>query len=651
MNIHNSDKPSEDAAQAGAGARFFGRRTTLRSPSEALHPETPPPPPLKPNSQRRPMLSAFSGFLSFMMIAALGGVGVLSVASSKLAQPGPLDSDKVVFIAPRTEVVEIIDQLAKAKVIDQPTVLKGALWLEGKWRKVRAGEYLFRKQASLNDVMDTLVSGRQALHSITVPEGLTSEQIVERLRKSEVLAGDINDIPPEGSLLPETYRVTRGMARSALLRKMQDDQARMLDRLWARRGQELPLRSKYELVTLASIVEKETGRADERTRVAAVFFNRLRRGMKLQSDPTIVYGLVGGKGTLGRPIQRDEIRRPTKYNTYVIPALPPGPIANPGRASMEAVINPSRTNDLFFVADGTGGHAFAESLEQHNRNVSRWREIEREQKAKAAAGQEPAAGANVDRVEEPAASEAAPAAAPAPRRNNRRGDLSPESGFGTLPGQISPGGNSIANLAQALAQRASASAQPVAAVSVPQAPVSALALASVSARPVAPAGAAIAAAVKPPANAASTGPSDKPAPYRLAPAIGELGIEIAGAHTSVYASPVDGPVNEDEAAPVASGNVESFPMAASRRAEMNQRAKAYGTGVAPAPPAGVPGVQQTIAPLPGMQAAPAPATQVASRTPAPRRVLDASEGTKLDPLRNRSWDLNSTQTIPPLQAK
>lgn len=647
MNIHNSDKPSEDAAQAGSGARFFGRRTTLRSPSEALHPETPPPPPLRPHSQRRPMLSAMSGFLSFLMIVAIGGVGILSMASNKLAQPGPLDTDKVVFIAPRTEVVEIIDQLAKAKVIDQPTLLKGALWVEGKWRKVRAGEYLFRKQASLNDVMETLVSGRQVLHSITIPEGLTSEQIVERLRKSDVLAGEINDIPPEGSLLPETYRVTRGMLRSALLRKMQDDQTRMLDRLWERRSAELPLRTKYEMVTLASIVEKETGRADERTRVAAVFFNRLRRGMKLQSDPTIVYGLVGGKGTLGRPIQRDEIRKPTKYNTYVIPALPPGPIANPGRASMEAVVNPSRTNDLFFVADGTGGHSFAESLEQHNRNVARWREIEREQKARAAAGQQPADGApavdaNVDRVEDPAASEAAPAEpTPAPRRG-RRGALAPDNGFGRVPGQISPGSTSIANLAKVLAQRASAivpdARQPAAQPAIRSAP-NALALARVNAGPAAPAGAAIAEAVKPAA---------KSSPYRIAPGLGELGIEIAGVGAPANASPIDGPVNEDDASPAAAGNLELFPLSPARRAEMNQRSKTFATGAAPT--GAVAGAPQTIAPIPG-GATPAPsATKVATRAPPRQRVIDASEGTKLDPLRNRSWDLNSAQTIPPLHA-
>jgi len=358
-------------------ARFFSRRP-LRSPQEALHPEAaPPPPPPKAQKRRARRLGAFSGFLSFLLVLAIAGVAAFSALQRQLEAPGALPSDKVVFIAPRSEVVEIIDQLHAAGVIDAPTLLKAALWVEGRWGSVKAGEYLFRKEASLRDVMDTLVSGKQLLHSVTIPEGLTSEQIVQRLMDSDVLVGDVREVPREGTILPETYRVPRGMSRAELIRKMQTDQNRLVDQVWARRAPDLPIRSKFELVTLASIVEKETGRADERTRVAAVFHNRLNKRMRLQSDPTIVYGLVGGKGTLGRPIMRAEIIKPTAYNTYSIDGLPPGPIANPGRAALEAVANPSRTRDLYFVADGTGGHVFAETLEQHNRNVARWREVER----------------------------------------------------------------------------------------------------------------------------------------------------------------------------------------------------------------------------------------------------------------------------------
>ncbi len=430
-----SDSHQQNDSQSGQArpaTRFFGR-ANLRTPQEALQPEAAPPPPPEPGkrpSQRRPALSAISGFLSFLMFAAIGGVVMFAAAERKLSAPGPLAADKVVFIAPRTEVVDIIDQLSSAGVIDQPTLLKASLWLEGRWSQVKAGEYMFKREASLRDVIDLLVSGRQLLHSVTIPEGLTSEQIVARLKEIEILAGDVRQIPPEGTMLPETYRVPRGMSRNDLIRKMQLDHNRLVDQIWEKRAPNLPIRSKYEMVTLASIVEKETGRADERTRVASVFHNRLNRRMRLQSDPTIVYGIVGGKGTLGRPIQRGEITRPTAYNTYVIEGLPPGPIANPGRAALEAVANPSRTTDLFFVADGTGGHVFAETLDQHNRNVARWREIEREMRDR-----QEAAPVSVDRA---APDEGAAPAPAAPRQPQRRSQAPAQRAFGALSPPVDP---------------------------------------------------------------------------------------------------------------------------------------------------------------------------------------------------------------------
>ena len=216
-------------------------------------------------------------------------------------------------------------------------------------------------------------------HSLTIPEGLTSEQIVARLAENDILAGQVREIPREGTLLPETYKFERGTTREQVIQRMQQAQKRLLAEIWERRNPDVPVSSPEQLVTLASIVEKETGRADERTRVAAVFTNRLQKRMKLQSDPTIIYGLVGGKGTLGRPIKRSEIQQPTPYNTYVIDGLPPGPIANPGRASLEATANPARTRDLFFVADGTGGHTFTETYDQHQSNVAKLRALEKQQ--------------------------------------------------------------------------------------------------------------------------------------------------------------------------------------------------------------------------------------------------------------------------------
>jgi UPF0755 protein len=229
-------------------------------------------------------------------------------------------------------------------------------------------------------------------HAFTVAEGLTSDQVVQRLLENPVLTGNIREVPREGTLLPETYRFTRGTTREQMIQRMQQQHRRLITEIWERRMPDLPIRTAEQLVVLASIIEKETGKPEERTRVAAVFINRLKQKMKLQSDPTIIYGLVGGKGTLGRGILRSEIEQPTPYNTYVIDGLPPGPIANPGRASMEAAANPARTKELFFVADGTGGHAFADNYEQHQKNVARLRVLEQQaapQPAAAATGRPP----------------------------------------------------------------------------------------------------------------------------------------------------------------------------------------------------------------------------------------------------------------------
>jgi UPF0755 protein len=254
-------------------------------------------------------------------------------------------------------------------------------------------------------------------HSFTLAEGLTSDQLVARLLENDVLTGNIREIPREGTLLPETYRFTRGMTREQMIQRMQQAQRRVLQEIWDRRMPDLPVKTPEQLVALASIIEKETGRPEERTRVAAVFVNRLKQKMKLQSDPTIIYGLVGGKGSLGRPIMKSEIEQPTPYNTYVIDGLPPGPIANPGRASLEAAANPARTKEIFFVADGTGGHAFADNYEQHQRNVARLRVIEQQ---------------GVPAAATPPAAAAAPAAAPPAANGNHRTPARP-AGAATRP--------------------------------------------------------------------------------------------------------------------------------------------------------------------------------------------------------------------------
>jgi UPF0755 protein len=259
----------------------------------------------------------------------------------------------------------------------------------------------------------------------------------------------VTSIPKEGTLLPDTYKFERGMTRDKLIERMQQDQARVLREVWSRRSADLPLKSPQDMLTLASIVEKETGKADERTRVAGVFINRLNRNMKLQSDPTIVYGLVGGKGTLGRGILRSEIDRPTPYNTYSIVGLPPGPIANPGRAALEAVASPSRTRELYFVADGTGGHVFAETLEQHQKNVVKWRQIEGERRDAAPPPEAPAAaavapGPKASAFDDPAAADpAAAVGAPGSPAPGKKGAKPPAGGAAAAgaPAVSGPRGN------------------------------------------------------------------------------------------------------------------------------------------------------------------------------------------------------------------
>ncbi len=373
-------------------------RVAPKSPSEALKPVAPPAPPPKVRRRRRsPFLSMLSGLFTVALVGA-GVVGAgIAIVSNQSKAPGPLASDRTLIIPKESGLTEITELLQREGLIEHPLSFRIAAIVSGDWHKLKAGEYLFKARVSPQEILGVISSGKSVEYSITIPEGLTSEQIVERLRNNELLTGDIAEVPKEGSILPDTYRFPRGFSRKGILDVMARSQVAVLRNIRIPAG--LPIKTTDELVILASIVEKETGRADERPRVAGVFINRLNQKMRLQSDPTIVYGLVGGKGTLGRPIMRSEITQATPYNTYVINGLPPGPIANPGRAAMEAVVNHSRTKDLYFVADGSGGHAFAETLEQHNRNVGRWRQIETT-RSQQQGGKPPAD--SVDKVEPPA---------------------------------------------------------------------------------------------------------------------------------------------------------------------------------------------------------------------------------------------------------
>jgi UPF0755 protein len=350
-----------------------------RSPRAALEPEQVPPPPKRSERARNPFVVVGNAIITIVLVLMIGVGGAYVYGKQKIEAPGPLPEDKIVNIPARAGMSDIADILQRESVIDNNRwAFIGSVFALKARSELKPGEYAFQKNASLRDVIGTIVEGKVVQHAVTIPEGLTSEQIVARLTENEIFAGAVKEMPREGTLLPETYKFPRGTTRDQVIARMQQTQKRVLGEIWERRNADVPVRTPEQLVTLASIVEKETGKADERSRVAAVFVNRLRQKIKLQSDPTIIYGLVGGKGTLGRPIKRSEIQQPSPYNTYVVDGLPPGPIANPGRASLEAAANPARTRDLFFVADGTGGHAFTETYDQHQKNVAKLRILEKQ---------------------------------------------------------------------------------------------------------------------------------------------------------------------------------------------------------------------------------------------------------------------------------
>jgi UPF0755 protein len=388
-----------------------------RSPRAAIEPDRVDLPARRSASARHPLVVIGNAVISAFVLVALAAGIALFFGKQRFEAAGPLAADRIVNIPRGSGTRDIADILSREGVIDQPWLFLGGVFVLKAREDLKAGEYEFKAHSSMRDVVATIVEGKVVAHQVSIPEGLTSEQIVSRLRQDDVLAGDIKEIPREGSLLPDTYNFGRGITREQMVQRMQQAQQRLLHEIWDHRAPALPLKTPEQLVVLASLVEKETGKPEERTRVAAVFVNRLKQRMKLQSDPTIIYGLVGGKGTLGRPIMKSEIEQPTPYNTYIIDGLPPGPIANPGRAALEAAANPARTRELYFVADGTGGHAFAETYEQHQKNVARLRSIETDQKDQVPIGDQiaPAALQSLPAAAAPPAAPPARAGASKPR--------------------------------------------------------------------------------------------------------------------------------------------------------------------------------------------------------------------------------------------
>ncbi|WP_114391886.1 endolytic transglycosylase MltG [Oleisolibacter albus] len=328
-----------------------------------------------PVKRRRWVLPA-AAFLLLLLALAGGGAWY---GWQRYTGPGPLAADSQLVIARGSGVQAIARQLAGAGVVRSPYDLMLAAKLRESAQRLKAGEYAFTAGMSVQSVLDLLESGKTVVRRVTVPEGLTSRQILVLLEGEPGLAGTVDPVPADGTLLPETYHYSWGDSRAEIVARMQEAMRKALAELWPGRAAGLPVTTPEQAVTLASIIEKETAVASERPRVAGVFANRLRLGMKLQSDPTIIYALTGGKGPLDRPLTRADWKLDSPYNTYVADGLPPGPIANPGLASLKATLNPEAHKFLYFVADGSGGHAFAETLEAHNRNVAAWRKIRDEQ--------------------------------------------------------------------------------------------------------------------------------------------------------------------------------------------------------------------------------------------------------------------------------
>ncbi len=350
-----------------------------KSPTEALRPERVPEPPRRSKKARSQVVIFLNFLMTLVVLGCAAAVVVFYYAISAYQEPGPLEANTNFIVRNGAGITEIASNLERNNIVSDARVFRylTATHLD-EGESLKAGEYEIKAHASMNDIMELLKSGKSILYSVSFPEGLSVRQMFNRMNEDAVLEGDLPaTLPAEGSLRPDTYKFSRGTKRAEIIEQMAAAQQKLVEQVWDKRDPALQLKSKEELVTLASIVEKETGVPDERAHVASVFLNRLAKGMRLQSDPTIIYGLFGGDGKpTDRPIYQSDLKKDTPYNTYVIKGLPPTPIANPGRDALEAVANPWKTQDLYFVADGSGGHVFAATLEEHNANVKRWRKLE-----------------------------------------------------------------------------------------------------------------------------------------------------------------------------------------------------------------------------------------------------------------------------------
>ncbi len=322
-------------------------------------------------SPPRLRLPGLAGLLVLAVLAAAGGFAWTVFGPGPAPKEG--GTETTVILKRGSSLPQIAETLADSGVIRLPFSFGALAKLTGGGQHLRAGEYAVPARASAWDILATIRAGKIVRHLVTIPEGLSSAQVADILNANPVLTGDA-PVAPEGSIMPQTYDVERGQDRAEVVQQMRAAQEKLVQQLWAERAPGLPYTTLEQAVAMASIVEKETAVPAERPHVAGVYLNRLAKGMRLESDPTIIYGITKGR-PLGRSLTHADVVDPTPWNTYVVAGLPPTPIANPGRASIEAALHPVKTNDLYFVADGSGGHVFAETFEQHTRNVARWRDI------------------------------------------------------------------------------------------------------------------------------------------------------------------------------------------------------------------------------------------------------------------------------------
>jgi len=309
----------------------------------------------------------------FLLGIIIASLGFAAFTWYDFRSSGPLTEEKTIFIPRGTGFRAATDLLAKEGVIMRPFFFNAMAIVSGKARQFKAGEYAFPPGATPEQAMAMLVGGKVVIHKLTVPEGWGVAEVVDMLTKETRLNGSVMT-PPEGALLPETYYFLRGDERQDVVNRMQADMAKLLAELWEKRKQGLPYQASFQAVVLASIVEKESSVPEERGRIAAVFLNRLKKGMPLQSDPTVQYAIEKDKGPMKGALTTNDLKYDSPYNTYKYGNLPPTPICNPGRATLEAVLNPPETDELYFVATGVGGHYFSTTVAEHNKNVKKYRE-------------------------------------------------------------------------------------------------------------------------------------------------------------------------------------------------------------------------------------------------------------------------------------